>query len=87
MKENKKPEIEIKEILDREIRVEIDGQMEIDSFMSRTAKLLRKGYVAFLRQHLPNVQYVKAKDIACYVFKFIEWEDFNKEDDPKIKHV
>lgn len=79
MKETKKPEIEIKEILDKEIRVEIDGQMEIDAFMSRTAKLLRKGYVAFLRQHLPNAQYVKAKDIACYVFRSIEWEDFNKE--------
>lgn len=76
----KKPEIKIKEILDKEIYVDTEGQMAKDAFMARTAKLLRKAYVAYLKQYLENVQYVKAKEVACYTFKFIEWEDFNKEE-------
>lgn len=75
----KKPEIQIKEILDKQIRVDTEDQLEMDAFMSRTARLLKKSYTAFLREHLAPEQYVRSKDIACGVFRSIEWEDFTNK--------
>lgn len=75
----KKPEIQIKEILDKSIYMNADDQYEKDATMSRTARMLRKAYTEFLKQHLEEVQFVRSKDIACKVFQGIEREDFIRE--------
>jgi chromosomal replication initiation ATPase DnaA len=75
----KKPEIQIKEILDKNLYINTEDQYEIDALMSRAAKLLKKGYIEFLKQHVDPIQFIKSREVACHIFNKIEREDFNKE--------
>lgn len=71
-----KPEEQIKEILDKNILVETEHRYEIDAFMARSCKLLKKSFVLYVKQHLPKTEFTRAKEIGCHVFSTISMEDF-----------
>lgn len=76
---DKKPEIQIKEILDKHLYINTEDQYERDALMSRAAKMLKKGYTEFLKHHLEPIQFIKSREVACHIFNKIEKEDFNKD--------
>ncbi len=70
------PENQIKQILDKNILVETDHRYEIDAFMARACKLLKKSFVLYVKQHLAKTEFARAREIGCHVFSTINMEDF-----------
>lgn len=71
-----KPEEQIKQILDKNILVETEHRYEIDAFMARVCKLLKKSFTIYLKEHLHKTELLRAKEIACQVFSTISIQDF-----------